>query len=196
MVAIGGLMPLSIASHKQATCVSLKHFRKKHLKEQPIRHCSSQHHKRQQPLRLLKLPEAILPIDYEVKTRLLQEAYQLQDQAFNDRLAAHMGKAIEKLQKATRLSKQYYGTRSPAESLLYLDLARCAAAAGDKELAYQSFQEAIGCDPGLMEAHLGLCKLLAGSFQKSEALQEARAIVRVNPQDPRATLLLNLLLDK
>jgi len=133
---------------------------------------------------------------YEERTKALSKAYALRDLALNEVLNGDYGLAVKHLAQATQFSRDYYYNGSPAEALLYLDLAQAAEKAGQDDLAQRSFAEAANLNPHLFEGHLGLARLHARLNHPTQALEEARKATAQAPSDPRAHLVLSLILER
>lgn len=130
------------------------------------------------------------------KNAIASQVYSLADQALNLQLAGDYGLAARQLMEATQLSESYFGRPSPAQALLYLDLARAAEQAGQLELAKHAYAQGLERKTDSGEAHLRLAGLLARLGQIGEATAEARKAVSLDPADARAHLMLALLLER
>jgi Flp pilus assembly protein TadD len=69
-------------------------------------------------------------------------------------------------------------------------------AAGDALAAAQAFREAIAAEPGHIEAHHGLIRVLRDAEQFEAAITAARALTALTPDDPLAHTSLSIALQK
>lgn len=67
---------------------------------------------------------------------------------------------------------------------------------GEISEAATAFQAAIAADPGHIEAHHGLVRALRDSEQFDAAIEAARALIAVTPEDPLAQTSLSIALQK
>jgi len=129
-------------------------------------------------------------------TELLSRIYQLRDRALNAQLRGDFGEASSQLREAVRLSGEYQGERSPTETLLYLDLAGAAEAAGQVLLAGEAYRQCLERNPRSAQIRLKFASLLARTGELAEAEIQARQALVADPRDPSAHLLLALVLER
>lgn len=132
---------------------------------------------------------------YESDTGLLRRVYALRDLALNEKMRGDYGLAVKHLMEAAQLSSQYYQKPSANESLLYMDLAGAAEAAGQDDVAGQAYIQCIERASGSAEARMRYSQLLARRGHTEEALSQARQAVASQPANPEAHMLLGLLLE-
>jgi Flp pilus assembly protein TadD len=138
-----------------------------------------------------------MPPNYEAETRLLSKSYKLRDQALNEQMRGDLGEAVRHLREATEISGEYYqGERSPTEATLYYDLAVAAEAAGQTDLAVQSYRQCIERNAKMPGVRVKLALLLAKQGETEEAMGEARKAADSDPEDPRPHHLMGLLLER
>ena len=131
----------------------------------------------------------------------LDQAYDLYDAGINARLAGQNALAITRLEESWRKfsdNKGYQKSGNPStiESMVHYELGQAAEAQGDFGLARDSYSRCLRIRPGYTPASVNLVNLLARSGKLDLALAKAREAVDARPGDPRARLLVSLVLDK
>src|SRR5262249_17346464 len=148
------------AKHKSASTkhksASTKH-KSAGAKHTPARteHATTKH-KHAEPVAIEPAP---LHSDYQENTRKLGEAYKLRDRAWNDEVENNYGAAVEHLQGAITLSKEYYGEKSPLLGPIYLELAQAASLASMPDTTRQALADCMQVNSNSAEAPLRLALL-------------------------------------
>lgn len=131
----------------------------------------------------------------------LDQAYDLYDAGINARLAGQNTLAITRLEESWRKfsdNKGYQKSGNPStiESMVHYELGQAAEAQGDFNLARDSYSRCLRIRPGYTPASVKLVNLLARNGKLDLALAKAREAAGASPRDPRAQLLVSLVLDK
>ncbi|MCA9804399.1 MAG: tetratricopeptide repeat protein [Cyanobacteria bacterium HKST-UBA02] len=131
----------------------------------------------------------------------LDQAYDLYDAGINARLAGQNALAITRLEESWRKfsdNKGYQKSGNPStiESMVHYELGQAAEAQGDFSLARDSYSRCLRIRPGYTPASVKLVNLLARNGKLDLALAKAREAAGASPRDPRAQLLVSLVLDK
>ncbi|MBI4534341.1 MAG: tetratricopeptide repeat protein [Candidatus Melainabacteria bacterium] len=133
---------------------------------------------------------------YDKDTNLLLQSYQLEDWAANEQLTGNCGLSVRHFVEASKLTRAYFGKSNSAKTLLYCDLAVSAESAGQGGVAKQAFLQCLEYNPDLACIHLKLATLLARLGDTDKACAESRKAIELDPTEPRAHLVLSLLLEK
>ncbi len=128
-------------------------------------------------------------------------AYKLYDEGVNARLVGNYGISTKRLEAALDALDgttwyQKSGRPSTLQASIHFELGRTAEASGDMRLARDSYQRCLFIRPSFTPASVRLINLLALSGLLDMALSKARDAVRDNPTDPRAHLMLALILER
>lgn len=126
----------------------------------------------------------------------LNRAYSLYDQAITERLSGNAELAASKMDEAYSVYQNYHGSIGSLEPIMLFDLARAAEEAGNFSLAKDSYQKCLRLKPGFCEAGIGLASLLVRRGEHALALVHARKLAETRPNDPRARMLLSVILSK
>ncbi|MBX9668429.1 MAG: hypothetical protein K2X93_12460 [Candidatus Obscuribacterales bacterium] len=137
----------------------------------------------------------------ESSYQTMGQAYRLYDQGINLRMARDYVQAVDKLSQSGRLfddirGYQRNGEASLAETMVHYELGQAAEGQGDYLTARDSYFRCLNIRPSLVEASIRLVNLLASTGQWQLAIAKAQEAVRSNPQDPRAHMLMALILSK
>lgn len=111
-------------------------------------------------------------------------------------MAGNYSQAAKYLNQSYELYSDFHGSHDVLDSLYLYDLGQAAEAAGDLELAKNSYQRSLRRRPDFSDCCIRLTGLLTKSGQTALALVYARRLADKNPQDPRAQFLLSAMLDK
>lgn len=126
----------------------------------------------------------------------LERAYSLYDQAIGKRLSGNAEEALNDMIAAYDVYHDYQAVNGALEPMLLFDLARTAEEAGNLTLARDTYQKCLRLKPGFSEACISLTGLLVREGNHPLALVHARKLAETRPNDPRASMLLSMLLKK
>lgn len=126
----------------------------------------------------------------------LERAYRAYDQGLSEWLSGNYAQAAKYLNESYELYSDFHGSHDVLDSLYLYDLGQAAEAAGDIELAKNSYQRSLRRRPDFSDCCIRLTALLTKSGQTALALVYARRLADKTPQDPRAQFLLATMLEK
>ncbi len=132
---------------------------------------------------------------------VLSRAYRLYDQGLNSRLNGASPTAVKQLDESRRLYEdarryQSRGVPSTAEYLVHFEMGRAAEVAGDVSTARDSYARCLKVKPDFINASVHIITLLARNKQLPLALVWAKQAADKDPLEPRAHMLLALVLRK
>lgn len=133
--------------------------------------------------------------DLEKRTDL-ERSYRAYDRGLTEWLSGNYSDAAKSLNEAYDLYSDFHGSRDVLDSLYLYDLGQAAEAAGDIELAKNSYQRSLRRRPDFSDCCIRLAGILTKKGETALALVYARRLADKNPQDPRAQFLLATMLDK
>ncbi len=132
---------------------------------------------------------------------VLSRAYRLYDQGLNGRLNGSSASAVKQLDESRRLYEdarryQSRGVPSTSEYLVHFEMGRAAESAGDVSTARDSYARCLKVKPDFINASVRIVTLLARNKQLPLALVWAKQAADRDSTEPRAHMLLALVLRK
>ncbi|MBA3993358.1 MAG: hypothetical protein C0469_07510 [Cyanobacteria bacterium DS2.3.42] len=133
--------------------------------------------------------------DLEKRTDL-ERSYRTYDQGLSALMAGNYADAAKYMNESYEMYSDFHGSHDVLDSLYLYDLGQAAEAAGDINLAKNSYQRSLRRRPDFADCCIRLSGLLIKNGETALALVYARRLADKNPQDPRAQLLLATMLEK
>jgi len=126
----------------------------------------------------------------------MERAYLIYDRGITDWLSGNYSQAAKQISASYEIYNGFHGSRDVLDPIILFDLGQAAEAAGDLNLAKNSYQRCLRRRPDFADACIRLSSILTRNGETALALVYARRLADKKPQDPRAQFLLASILER